>query len=148
MQNIEECIAALKFPEPEPAPEPVAEQPAPVAAEAAPVADAASTPAPATEAPAGEKQPEAKKDSKTKAKPAEEPENEFAKDGVSLDDLFSMKPEIFSTPETTEEDSTAKKGKKTTKKKSVELQFDEGLGEVVGRKRHKRSGGDDWSEEE
>ncbi len=146
MQNIEESIAALKFPEPAPAPEPVAEQPAPVAVEAAPVA-ADATPAPAAETPATEKQPETKKESKAKAKAAEEPENEFAKDGVSLDDLFSMKPEIFSTPESTEEDSAAKKGKKTTKKKSVELQFDEGLGEVVGRKRHKR-GGDDWSGEE
>lgn len=39
-----------------------------------------------------------------------------------------------------------KKGKKG-KKKGVELQFDEGLGAVVGRKKHKR-GDAEWTEEE
>ena len=40
-----------------------------------------------------------------------------------------------------------KKGKKG-KKKGVELEFDEGLGAVVGRKKHKRGddSGSDWEE--
>ncbi len=140
MQNIEEVMATLKFPEPEPAP--VAEAPV---VEAAP----AEVPAPAAEeTPIAEKTAEVKKEAKSsKAKPAEEPENEFAKDGVSLDDLFSMKPEIFSGTEAPEDENTAKKGgKKGKKTKNVELQFDEELGEVVGRKRHKR-GDEGWSEE-
>lgn len=141
MQNIEEVMATLKFPEPEPAP--VAEAPA---VEAAP----AEAPAPAAEeTPAAEKPAEVKKETKpSKTKPAEEPEDEFAKDGVSLDDLFSMKPEIFSGTEAPEDENSAAKkgGKKGKKTKNVELQFDEELGEVVGRKRHKR-GDDGWSEE-
>lgn len=141
MQNIEEVMATLKFPEPEPAP--VAEAPA---VEAAP----AEAPAPtAEETPAAEKPAEVKKETKpSKTKPAEEPEDEFAKDGVSLDDLFSMKPEIFSGTEAPEDENSAAKkgGKKGKKTKNVELQFDEELGEVVGRKRHKR-GDDGWSEE-
>jgi hypothetical protein len=139
MQNIEEVMATLKFPEPEPAP--VAEAPA---VEAAPAEVAAPT---AEEPPAAEKPSEVKKEAKSsKAKPAEEPEDEFAKDGVSLDDLFSMKPEIFSGTEAPEDENTVKKGKKGKKSKNVELEFDEELGEVVGRKRHKR-GDDGWSEE-
>ncbi|MBI3172713.1 MAG: transcription termination/antitermination protein NusA [Chloroflexi bacterium] len=141
MQNIEEVMATLKFPEPEPAP--VAEAPA---VEAAP----AEAPAPvAEETPTAEKPAEVKKETKpSKTKPAEEPEDEFAKDGVSLDDLFSMKPEIFSGTEAPEDENSAAKkgGKKGKKTKNVELQFDEELGEVVGRKRHKR-GDDGWSEE-
>jgi hypothetical protein len=51
-----------------------------------------------------------------------------------------MKSEIFQQPAAPVEDesgSDKKKGKKT-KKKAVELQYDEGLGTVVGRKIHKR----------
>ena len=82
-----------------------------------------------------------------KARPArvqdedEEVEAENAKDGVSLDELFKMKPEIFPRRTTEEEDAEKKKGKK--KKKGVEFVLDEELGEVVGRKKHKR--GDDDS---
>ncbi|HET6823532.1 MAG TPA: hypothetical protein VFH34_12860, partial [Anaerolineales bacterium] len=142
--NIEERLAAIEWPEPAPAetsPEPVAEmevQPEAVAVEAgAPVA--------VEEVPAAEKTAPAKKDSR---KAAEEPEDdEHAKDGVSLDELFSMKPEIFQTPTGEEEESADKKKGKKGKKKSVELEFDEERGEVVGRKKHKRgddSLGEDW----
>jgi hypothetical protein len=55
-----------------------------------------------------------------------------------LDELFSMKPEIFQTPAGEEEDSADKKKGKKGKKKSVELEFDEERGEVVGRKKHRR----------
>lgn len=147
MTNIEEVLANLKFPEPAPA-EPVAESVAeiPSQPEAVAVADApVAEPAKVEEAPAPEKAAPAKKESR---KPAEEVEDENAKDGVSLDELFSMKPEIFQTPGGEEDDSSAdkKKGKKG-KKKSVELVLDEERGEVVGRKKHKRGDdnlGEDW----
>jgi len=139
MQSIDEALAALTFPEP---------QPEPVKAEEAPVAEAVTTPVEQVaavaveEQPVVEKQPEVKKETK---KVAEEEDDEHAKDGVSLDELFKMKPEIFQSTAETEEEGEKKKGKKK-KKSSVELEFDEDLGEVVGRKKHKR--GDEDSEEE
>jgi hypothetical protein len=87
-----------------------------------------------------------------KARPArvreedEEVEAENAKDGVSLDELFQMKPEIFRSATTEEEDAEKKKGKK--KKKGVELVLDEELGEVVGRKKHKRGTDDELTIDE
>jgi transcription termination/antitermination protein NusA len=147
MQNIEESLAAVKFPEPTPPAEP----------EAAPVAEAESKPeavmeqqpvavvaaptpeaAPAAEAPAVEKPTPAKKEAK---KHIEEMEDDEHKDGVSLDELFSIKPEIFQGEATEEESSDDKKKGKKGKKKSVALEFDEERGEVVARKKHKR--GDD-----
>ncbi len=136
LQNIEESLAALTFPEPEP--EPVKME-VPVAAEVdvvEPVAVAVE------EIPLEKKQLEGKKDAK------KDVEEENAKDGVSLDELFKMKPEIFQTTGVVEDDADKKKaaGKKG-KKKGVELEFDEGLGAVVGRKKHKRGDdvvGEDW----
>jgi N utilization substance protein A len=132
MVSIDESLAALTFPEPvkaEEAPAPVAE----VSAPAEPVA--------AEELLSAEKQAEVKKEAK---KPVEEPEDENAKDGVSLDELFKMKPEIFQSTAETDEDADKKKGKKK-KKSSVELVLDEERGEVVGRKKHKR--GDETEED-
>ncbi|GAB4448254.1 MAG: hypothetical protein OHK0041_08560 [Anaerolineales bacterium] len=140
IQNIEEALAALTFPEPPPA-EP---QPAPAPeAETAPAAEAAAE-LPAAETPAAEKQAAAKKEAK---KALEEEEDEGHKDGVSLDELFSIKPEIFQTAAADDDDESKdkKKGKKG-KKKGVALEFDEELGEVVSRKKHKR-GGDDFGED-
>ena len=77
-------------------------------------------------------------------KVVEAQEDDEHKDGVSLDELFSMKPEIFQTAGGEEEESADKKKGKKGKKKSVELEFDEERGEVVGRKKHKR-GDDDFS---
>ncbi len=139
LQNIEESLAALTFPEPEP--EPVKVE-VPVTAEAVAVV-AATEPVAAEEIALEKKQLEGKKD----AKKVVEEEEENAKDGVSLDELFKMKPEIFQTT-TTDDDADKKKaaGKKG-KKKGVELEFDEGLGAVVGRKKHKRGDdvvGEDW----
>ncbi len=135
IQNIEEALGALSFPEPEPAPEAVMVE-EPVAAEA--VAETA----PVEEMPAGKKQAEGKKEAK---KVVEEAEDENAKDGVSLDELFKMKPEVFQTPAAEDESDDKKKGKKV-KKKGVALEFDEDLGAVVGRKQHKRGdeAGGDW----
>jgi N utilization substance protein A len=136
MQSIDESLAALTFPEPEPQPEPVQveEVPAPVAEQ---VAEPPAAVAPVEEQPVVEKQVEVKKEPR---KVAEEEDDEHAKDGVSLDELFKMKPEIFQSAGETDEEGDKKKGKKK-KKTSVELELDEDLGEVVGRKKHKR--GDD-----
>jgi N utilization substance protein A len=155
ISNIEERLAVIQFPEP-PAPEPAAEVTEPVA-EAEPqtqpqveapmaVAEPAAVAAPegVEEASAVEKPALPKKEPR---KPAEEPEDDEHKDGVSLDELFSMKPEIFQTAAGEEEESADKKKGKKGKKKSVELEFDEERGEVVGRKKHKRGDGDfgeDW----
>jgi transcription termination/antitermination protein NusA len=164
MQNIEESLAALTFPEPAPAP---AAEPESIPAElattasvdqaqvtAAPVAEAETAPvavalvpgeaAPVAEAAAAEKQAAAKKEPK---KHGEEPEDDEHKDGVSLDELFSMKPEIFQAGAATEEESADKKKGKKVKKKSVALEFDEERGEVVARKKHKR-GDDVFGEDE
>ena len=130
MQNIEETLAALTFPEPEPEPVKM-ELEAP-----ATVGEAVAEPVTAEEIPAEKNPAEGKKEAK---KAVEEEEAENAKDGVALDELFKMKPEIFQNAGPVEEESSdsKKKGKKG-KKKAVELQFDEGLGAVVGRKIHKR----------
>ena len=145
MQNIEEVFAALTFPEPTPPAQPevipVAEaesQPPPDTAVVAAVAESA----PVAEVPVGEKPSTAKKESRKVTEKAED--DEHAKDGVSLDELFSMKPEIFQTAPVNDDADEKKKGKK--KKKSVALEFDEERGEVVARKVHKR-GGEAWNEE-
>jgi len=147
MQNIEETVAGVTFPEPtpelptvEPIVEPVAE------AEPQPQAEAvaAAEPVAVEEVPVPDKQVPAKKEPRKGAE--EEEDDEHAKDGVSLDDLFAMKPEIFQSAAESDEDSADKKKGKKGKKKSVELEFDEDLGEVVGRKKHKR-GDDDLGEQ-
>jgi transcription termination/antitermination protein NusA len=141
MQNIEEALDALSFPEALPA-EPIAE---PVAViETQPEAVLAAEPLAVEEVPVVEKPAPAKKDAR---KSAEEEEDEHAKDGVSLDELFAMKPEIFQTAAGEEEESADKKKSKKGKKKSVELVLDEERGEVVGRKKHKR-GDADFGEDE
>jgi N utilization substance protein A len=133
MQNIEETVAALTFPE--------AEKPAEVPAEAAVTAPAADVveAAEAVAAPLDAKKP-------AKVKEEAEEVDETTKDGVSLEAMFSFKPETFTAATGEEEDPDKKKSKKKVKKKSVELTFDEGLGEVVGRKKHKR-GDEGWTEE-
>lgn len=137
MQNIEEVLATIQFPETLPA-EGTADSPA-EAASAPEAAEGTATPA---EVPPAEKQASTKKEAR---KVVEEEEDEHAKDGVSLDELFAMKPEIFQTAGGDDESADKKKGKKV-KKKSVELVLDEERGEVVGRKKHKR-GDDSFGEE-
>lgn len=142
MENIEACLASFPFaqftqetpataegitPAERPA-EVIAESTTPVetSVEAVPVAEvpAAAAPAPAPS-----------------AIPLEE---DFAKDGVRLDDLFSV--ELFrkrSQAFSMEEESG--KGKKKAKKKYIEIEYDEDSGETITRKRHKR-GDEDWEE--
>ncbi len=129
MQNIQEAIDATAFPEPEPVITdeiPVEQAGQPVAVEEVPAVEA--------EAQQEEKGPA------TKGETAEE-EDEHAKDGVSLDELFKLKPEIFQSATPTEDESDDKKKGKKKKKKGVELVLDEELGAVVGRKKHKRGDG-------
>lgn len=146
IQNIEESLAAIQFPEPPPA-EPVAEPVIEPVAETVPQPEEVVAPIvePATleEMPIAEKQAAGRKEAK---KHVEEPEDDEHKDGVSLDELFALKPEIFQTAGAREEESDDKKKGKKGKKKGVALEFDEERGEVVARKKHKR-GGDVWEEE-
>jgi hypothetical protein len=163
MENIHEQIAVVEFPElpvevpPEEGAQPVAETlsavPAPegagpetelVAAEAASMVgveegEAVATPVGEAAEAAGAKPPRFRESD-------EEIEPENAKDGVSLDELFKLRPEIFHAAPAEEDDAERKKDKKK-KKKGVELVLDEELGEVVGRKKHKR-GVDDLDVEE
>jgi len=149
MQNIEETIAGVTFPEPLPA-EPAAELAVEPVAEAEPQPEAVAgtepvAPVAVEEVPVPEKLVPAKKEPRKVIE--EEEDDEHAKDGVSLDDLFAMKPEIFQSAGESDEDSADKKKGKKGKKKSVELEFDEDLGEVVGRKKHKRGDedlGENW----
>ncbi len=69
---------------------------------------------------------------------------------TSMDEIFTMKPEVLATSgvEEEEEDSEGKKGKKKGKKKKhVEVEYDPERDLVLVRKKHKRGGGewDDWS---
>jgi N utilization substance protein A len=146
MQNIEETLASLTFPEP-PAAEPVAELQTEPVAQAEVQVDASAPVAESVvveEIPAPEKLVPPKKEPR---KVVEEEDDEHAKDGVSLDELFAMKPEIFQAAAGDEEDTADKKKGKKVKKKSVELVLDEERGEVIGRKKHKR-GDDAFGEEE
>jgi hypothetical protein len=130
IQNIHEQLDVTVFPE-APAEAPVGQAPVEVSTgEETPVEQI-------TEPVAAEGLADVEKPLEARKEVAEEVEPENAKDGVSLDELFKMKPEIFRTAPAEEEDADKKKGKKQ-KKKGVELVLDEELGEVVGRKKHKR----------
>ena len=133
MHNIEEALAALAFPEP--ALEPPVETAAPpeVSAEA-------DVSVPAQAEAVAEVQPEAVAPVEVVEEAPAEP---AVKDGVSLEEMFAFKPEAFTAPVPGEESESddKKKGKKKGKKKSVELEFDEKLGAVVARKKHKRADG-------
>ena len=136
IQNIEEALAALTFPEPE-KPVEIATQPeVPAEAEAVVVEEVPA---------AVDVQPEVGALVEVVKEVVEEP---AVKDGVSLEEMFAFKPEAFTapTPEEESESDDKKKGKKKGKKKSVELEFDEKLGAVVARKKHKRTDGV-WEEE-
>ena len=134
IQNIEESLAVLTFPEPAPAPEAVD------SAEAVEVMEVAES-APAEEMPPEGELAERKKEAKRVVEEPEE-DGEVSKDGVNLDELFSIKPEMFQGAAGSEEESDDKKKGKKGKKKGVALEFDEKLGEVVTRKKHKRGEGE------
>jgi transcription termination/antitermination protein NusA len=170
MENIQESLEGLTFPEPEPEPE--AQVETEIVAEEAPAAEQVAESEEVIEAPVAEDQaavsaqaevqPEAvaegaaeapAEDKAKEKKPRKKEEEELSedadlvKDDVSLDELFALK-EMFQTGPASEEeeesDDKKKKGKKK-KKKHVEIEYDEELGEVVARKKHKR--GEDGFEE-
>jgi len=170
IENIEESLAVLTFPEPEPEPEPEAEAEvkAEAVAEEVPVGEQVAEPEAAVESPVAEEQTEVEpeavaeevaeapaeekvKEKKPRKKDEEEisEDDDLVKDDVSLDELFALK-EMFQTGrveevEDEEEPGGKKKGKKK-KKKHVKMVYDEELGEVVARKKHKR-GGDEFEED-
>jgi len=177
IENIEESLTELTFPEPEPEPEPEIETATEVEAEAeavteeAPTAEQVAEPEEVIEMPVAEEQVEAQpeavaeevaeapveekvKEKKTRKRDEEEisEDDDMVKDDVSLDELFALK-EMFQTgraddEDEDEEDSSDKKRKssKKKKKKHVKMVYDEELGEVVARKKHKR-GGDEFEED-
>ncbi|GAB1470296.1 hypothetical protein MASR2M66_11730 [Chloroflexota bacterium] len=148
-QNIEESLAALTFPEPVAEPEAVEATEAVaegLAVETTAAEDVVAESAPVLDVPASEKTAEKKKEAKRVIEEETE-DGEVSKDGVSLDALFQMKPEMFQPAEGAQEESDDKKKGKKGKKKGVALEFDEGLGEVVSRKKHKRGDGGGDSDE-
>jgi N utilization substance protein A len=141
MQAIEKAVNDTRFKVEAEAPAVVEEVAAPV--EAAPLESAApaeveqaiEAAAPETVAPVAE----------TVVAPTAVVSEEAAAPEATFEELFKLRPETF-RPAAEEEDKSDKKGKKG--KKSVEYQFDEDRGEVVGHKKHKRGDagwtGDDW----
>lgn len=128
MQNIETTLANLKFPESEESvPEPLEEE-APVAlSETLPAAEAVE-----------------EETAEQVSQISEEEEPQKAEEAISLDEIFSIPTEALRT-QVEEDDETAegkKKGKKG--KKSVTYEFDESLGEVVRRKKHKKE--EEWDD--
>ncbi len=130
MQNIETTLASLKFPEPE---APVETAPVEAAGEmVAPVGTAEEVVSPVEGV--GE----------VEQATAPETEEEGEEEAPSLEQIFAIPAEILrAQAESDDEGETGKKGKKG-KKKSVTYEFDENLGEVVRRKKHKKE--DDWEE--
>ncbi len=85
------------------------------------------------------------------AAPAVEGVAEEEEEVTSLDELFTLKPEVLQPAETTEEEEEegGKKGKKGKKKKGkhVEVEYDPDRDLVISRKKHKRGAGEwDWEE--
>ncbi|RME86571.1 MAG: transcription termination/antitermination protein NusA [Anaerolineae bacterium] len=168
MQNIQETLAAITFPEPE---EPAAaeeataeeEKPAQEGETALPaaeekveaeerlpvVADEAATVAPEVEP--GEAAEETAM--AVEAERAAEADSAVDMETASLEEIFTLRPELIeggsekSGEEEEERDEPKKKKKKKKrKKKYVEIEYDPDLDEVIARKRHKR-GDDDFFEE-
>jgi N utilization substance protein A len=170
MENIDESLAGLTFPEPElePEPEPEAE----VAAEGVAEAEQVAEPEAVVELPVVDEQVEVQpevvaeeaaeppvdekvKEKKPRKKDEEEltEESDLVKDDVSLDELFALK-EMFQTGrvDDDDEDEDEEPGRKTKKskkkkKKHVEIEYDEELGEVIARKKRKRSREDDYGDD-
>ena len=137
MQAIEKAVAETKVTAEVEVPV-VVEEPAPV--EVAPVEPAPVETAIPVE---GEAVPETVEAEVKVEEPVAAVEGEPAPE-ISFEELFKLRPETF-RPGAEDEDKTDKKGKKG--KKSVEYQFDEDRGEVVGHKKHKR-GDADWTGED
>ena len=130
MKAIEKAVAEASFGAP------VTEESVPVAAVAEPAVEAAPIET-ATPVAAG---PDAVVEAPQAEAVVEVPVAVESEDSAatSFEELFKLRPEIVAPA--LDEDEELKKGKKKAKK-SVEYQFDEARGEVVGRKKHKRGDG-------
>ncbi|MBN1303668.1 MAG: transcription termination/antitermination protein NusA [Anaerolineales bacterium] len=160
MQNIEECLEAITFPEPEPEPEveagatvetvPVEEEVTEVVAEEAePVVEALEE---TLQVEAGLAQEALGLETKDAEITGEEKEAPEIDEEASLEDIFVVRPDMFQTPVgeveelADDDDASSDKGKKSKKKKkSVVLEFDEEVGRVVSRKKHKHED-EGWEE--
>ncbi|GAB4483027.1 MAG: hypothetical protein OHK0031_06020 [Anaerolineales bacterium] len=125
MQAIQKAVSETSFAAPEApaAPETVSETPA-ESGEALPA-----------ETPAEEAQPAPAEAALPSAEAAPVAESAVEEEVISFEEMFKLRPEAI-RPADEESEESKKKGKKG--KKSVEYQFDENRGEVVGRKKHKR----------
>jgi N utilization substance protein A len=141
MQAIEKAVAEAKFEVPIPVEEPVAQVETVEEAVEVVQPEAVSETAVETQqepAPLEEAEPVVEVPAETAVvEEEEEPEKSF-------EELFKLRSEIIKPVGI--EDDDDKKDKKGKKKKSVELEFDESRGAVVGKKKHKRGDGD-WDEE-
>jgi N utilization substance protein A len=143
MQAIEKAVTETIFEAPVPVEVEavvVVEEAPPAVVEEAPAE--AAVEAPAEPAPAVVVEAEVKAEEAVVA--ATKTEEEPGQD-LSFEELFKLRPETFRPGSEDEEDKKDKKGKKG--KKSVEYQYDEDRGEVVGRKKHKH-GDSDWTADE
>jgi N utilization substance protein A len=150
MENLQETLSGLTFPEPEPVVEEIPEVEQPPEPEVVEEAEAQVEPG---EVEIVEQEPvpaEAELVEAVEGVDAEQAatdgleDSDRVKDSVSLDELFALKEMFQSGPSDVEEDDSSddkKKGKKK-KKKHVEIEYDEELGEVIARKKHKRGDGD------
>jgi N utilization substance protein A len=96
-----------------------------------------------------EEQPTAEAPAPAEAEAAPISEEELEEEPTSLDELFTLKPEVLdisAAGEEEEEDTSGgKKGKKKKKKKHVEVEYDPDRDVVLIRKKHKRGEGwGDW----
>jgi N utilization substance protein A len=136
MKAIETAVTETKFKVPvtEEVPAPVAE----ALVEAAPVeaAEVVVVAAPETT--------EEKVEAEVVAPVAEQKAEEEESTSTTFEELFKLRPEVIQPTGDDDADKKDKKGKKG--KKSVEYQYDEDRGEVVGRKKHKRGDGE-WETE-
>lgn len=145
-QAIEKAVAEAKFEAP------VEEEPqAELPVEEAPAAEEdVSAEAPTEEAVTEEVQPEAVEETpETEAEVSQPEVKEEEGESMSFEEMFKLRADAVqpvAEPSEDEDDSDKKSKKNKKGKKSVVLEFDEDLGEVVGRKKHKR-GGDDWDED-
>jgi N utilization substance protein A len=141
MSNIEEVLAELTFPEPEPEVA-EAEIPAEETEADSKVEEAAA------EASEGEDTTEEADSSAADAVSEEsESEEEGEEKEPSLDEIFTLPPEEYKIEDKDlEEEIPEKKKKKKKKKKFVKYEYDPELDEVLAHKKHKR-GDLDWEED-
>jgi N utilization substance protein A len=145
MQAIENALAKVTFPEPEPMVEPAAEAEVAVAS-----AEAVAEPGIAAEAGAVEAAPPAEEMAEVQAKSAEAEAapavEEAAAEEKPLEEIFVLKPEMLKPAPVAEEEEDTSDKKKKKKQKHVEIVYDEEQDQTIALKKHKRGeeGWDEW----